>query len=51
MIKHTQAISRQQQMNCWSVFNYFMGLALQGLRFLLIFVKTPLIFVEVLLFS
>ena len=45
MIKHTQTISRQQLMNCLSVFDYFMGLALQGLRFLLIFVKIPLIFV------
>ena len=32
MVKHTQAIRRQQSMNCLSVFDYFVGLALKGLN-------------------
>ena len=32
MVKHTQAIRRQQQTNCLSVFDHFLGLALKGLK-------------------
>ena len=32
MVKHTQTIRRQQPMNCLSVFEHFVGLALKGLR-------------------
>ena len=31
MIKHTQAIRRQQPTNCLKVFDHFVGLALKGL--------------------
>ena len=31
MVKHTQTIRRQQQTNCLSVFDHFVGLALKGL--------------------
>ena len=31
MVKHTQAIRRQQPTNCLSVFGHFVGLALKGL--------------------
>ena len=31
MVKHTETIRRQQPMNCLSVFDYFVGLARQGL--------------------
>ena len=31
MVKHTQTIRLQQLMNCLSVFDHFMGLALKGL--------------------
>ena len=34
MVKHTQTIRRQQPMNCLSVFDHFMGLALKGLTVL-----------------
>ena len=33
IVKRTQIIRRQQQTNCLSVFGYFVGLALKGLRF------------------
>ena len=32
MIKHTQTIRWQQPMNCLSVFDYSVGLALKGLK-------------------
>ena len=32
MVKHTQTIRRQQPMNCLSVFDHFVGLALKGFR-------------------
>ena len=32
MVKHTQTISRQQQANCLSVFDHFVGLGLKGLN-------------------
>ena len=32
MIKHTQTIRRLLPRNCLSVFDYFVGLALQGLK-------------------
>ena len=32
MVKHAQAICREQPTNCLSVFDHFMGLALKGLR-------------------
>ena len=32
MVKHTQAIRRQQPTNCLSVFGHFMGLAIEGLN-------------------
>ena len=35
MVKHTQAIRRQQPTNCLSVFDHFLGLALKGLTVLL----------------
>ena len=31
MVKHTQTIRRLLPMNCLSVFDYFVGLALKGL--------------------
>ena len=31
MVKHTQTIGRLSQTNCFSVFDYFVGLALKGL--------------------
>ena len=31
MVKHTQTIRRQQPVNCLSVFDHFVGLALKGL--------------------
>ena len=31
MVKHTETIFRQQPMNCLSVFDLFVGLALKGL--------------------
>ena len=34
MVKHTQTIRRQQPTNCLSVFDHFVGLALNGLKFL-----------------
>ena len=32
MVKHTQIIRRQKLVNCLSVFDHFVGLALKGLR-------------------
>ena len=32
MVKHTQTICRQQSANCLSVFDHFVGLALEGLK-------------------
>ena len=32
MVKHTQAIRRQQPTNCLSMFDHFVGLALKGLK-------------------
>ena len=32
MVKHTQTVRRQQPMNCLSVFDHFVGLALKGLN-------------------
>ena len=32
MVKHTQTIRRQEPTNCLSVFDHFVGLALNGLR-------------------
>ena len=32
MVKHTQTIRQQQPTNCLSVFDHFMGLALEGLK-------------------
>ena len=32
MVKHTQTTCRQQPTNCLSVFDHFVGLALEGLR-------------------
>ena len=32
MVKHTQTIRRQKPMNCLSVFDYFVGLTLKGLK-------------------
>ena len=32
MVKHTQAIRRQQPINCLSVLDHFVGLALKGLN-------------------
>ena len=32
MVKHTQTISRETEMNCLSVFDNFAGLALKALR-------------------
>ena len=32
MVKHTQTIRRQHATNCLSVFDHFVGLALQGLK-------------------
>ena len=32
MVKHTQTIRRLLPMNCLSVFDYFVGLALKGLK-------------------
>ena len=32
MVKHTQAICRQQSTNCLSVFDHFVELALKGLK-------------------
>ena len=41
MVKHTQTIRRQQPPNCLSVFDHFVGLALKGLNYLLVFdIKT-----------
>ena len=34
MVKHTQTICRLLPMNCLSVFDYFVGLALKGLMLL-----------------
>ena len=34
MVKHTQTIRRQQSANCLSMFDYFVKLALKGLRLL-----------------
>ena len=31
MVKHAQKIRRQKRMNCLSVFDHFIGLALNGL--------------------
>ena len=31
MVKHTQTIRRQQQTNCLSVFDHFVGFTLKGL--------------------
>ena len=33
MVKHAQAIRWQQLTNCLNVFDYFVGLALKGLKF------------------
>ena len=35
MVKHTQAIRRQQQTNCLSVFDHFVKLVLEGLSYIL----------------
>ena len=35
MVKHTRTI-RQQPTNCWNVFDHFVGLALKGLKSILI---------------
>ena len=32
MVKHTQTIRRQQPTNCLSVFDWFVGLELKGLK-------------------
>ena len=32
MVKHTQTIRWQQPTNCLSVFDHFVGLALEGLK-------------------
>ena len=32
MVKHTQTIRRQQLTNCLSVFDHFVGLAIEGLK-------------------
>ena len=32
MVTHTQTIRRQQRKDCFSVFDYFMGLGLKGLK-------------------
>ena len=32
MVKHTETIRRQQPTNCLSVFDHFVGLALDGLK-------------------
>ena len=32
MVRHTQTICRQQPTNCLSVFDHFLGLALEGLK-------------------
>ena len=32
MVKHTQTIRRQESTNCLSVFDHFVGFALNGLR-------------------
>ena len=32
MVKHTQTIRRQKPTNCLSVFDHFVGLALEGLK-------------------
>ena len=42
MVKHTQAIRRQQLTNCFSVFHHFLGLVLKLLSLLLftIYLKT-----------
>ena len=34
MIKHTETILRQQPSNCLSVFDHFVGLALEGLTYI-----------------
>ena len=34
MVRQTQTIRRQQQTNCLSVFDHFVGLALKGLNLL-----------------
>ena len=36
MVKHTQIIRRQKPTNCLSVFDHFVGLALKGLKNMLI---------------
>ena len=32
MVRHIQTMCRQQQANCFSVFDHFMGLTLEGLK-------------------
>ena len=32
MVKHTQTIRHREPMSCLSVFDYFLGLALKGLK-------------------
>ena len=39
MVKHTQTIRRQEPTNCLSVFDHFVGLALQGLKWFNNFIK------------
>ena len=36
MVKHTQTIRQQQLTNCLSVFDHFKGLALKGLRLMIL---------------
>ena len=42
MVKHTQIIRRQKLVNCLSVFDHFVGLALKGLRLPLLKLKLHL---------
>ena len=46
MVQYTQAIPRQQSANCLSVFDLFVGLALKGLSWRNIKMKTVKMFLD-----